>query len=193
MRVKKFSIRAQISPNRNLWLQNPLAIAQRVERIPYIDRARVHRILPAYVVIEVSERVPFALVRDTDATALVDHDLRVLENPLRKPVQLPFLVVRGYLNLEPGAFVNAPSVVALRDGYDAMVAANVVPTALALDQFGGLVATVRGNIRVLLGDDDDLSKKLALIDPILAQIVRKQRRVAAIDLRAPSTPVLVYR
>jgi cell division septal protein FtsQ len=184
---------ADISPDRNLWLQNAAAIQQRVERLPYIATARVHRFFPAYVLIGVSERAPFAFVRDADAKALVDHDLRVLENPAHAAFStLPVFTVRGYFDAEPGKFLNVPSVIALRDGYDAMVAAHVVPTALALDRFGGLVATVRGNIQVLLGDGDDLPKKLALIDPILAQIVRKQRHVEAIDLRAPNTPVLVY-
>jgi cell division protein FtsQ len=184
---------ADIAPDRNLWLQSGRAIQRRIERIPYIATAHVHRFFPASVLIDVTERTPFAIVHDADAKALVDHDLRVLESPVTAASsQLPVLTVRGYFDVEPGKFLNVPAVLTLRDAYDTMVAAHVVPTALALDRFGGLVATVRGNIQVLLGDGDDLNKKLALVDPILAQIVRKQRHVAAIDLRAPNTPVLVY-
>lgn len=185
---------AAIDPNRNIWLQNSHAIAQRIEQIPYIGQAHVYRLMPSGVAIDVSERVPFAVVRDDSDSVVVDHDLRVLEpQETAAADRLPVFILRGQLDLEPGRFVTSSSMHALRDDYDAMIAAHIVPTELALDRYDGLVATVRGNIRVLLGDDEDLGKKLALVDPILAQIVRKQQRVAAIDLRAPNTPVLVYR
>jgi len=48
-------------------------------------------------------------------------------------------------------------------------------------------------LRLLFGSETDLSRKLTLADAILSQLVSRQRRVAAIDLRAPSAPVLVYR
>jgi hypothetical protein len=46
---------------------------------------------------------------------------------------------------------------------------------------------------VLLGDDEDIEKKIALIDPILAQTAKAGRHVATLDLRAPNTPVVVYK
>ncbi len=48
-------------------------------------------------------------------------------------------------------------------------------------------------MRVLIGQESDLGQKLTLVDAILAQVVRGQRRVAAIDVRAPAAPVVVYR
>jgi DNA-binding transcriptional regulator YdaS (Cro superfamily) len=45
----------------------------------------------------------------------------------------------------------------------------------------------------LLGPQSDLAQKLTLVDAILAQVVHGQRRIAAIDVRAPGTPVVVYR
>ena len=65
---------------------------------------------------------------------------------------------------------------------------------LALDRFGGLVVTMRdGRTRCFLAAQNDLGEKLTLADAILKQVVGRQRRVAAIDLRAPAAPVLVYR
>ena len=42
--------------------------------------------------------------------------------------------------------------------------------SLHYDLFNGLVATVRGGVRLLLGDDAELCEEAALIDPILSQI-----------------------
>jgi len=53
-----------------------------------------------------------------------------------------------------------------------------------------VAGTPRG-VQLLLGDDEDLARKIALIGPILSQTAG--RRIAAIDLRAPGTPVVVYR
>jgi cell division septal protein FtsQ len=143
------------------------------------------------VLISVRERAPFAVVRSGDETAVVDRDLRVLQIDDDQP-SLPVLALKADVPLATGQFVRGDAPV-LRDDYDAMIAAHVVPLELSFDRFGGLVATVRGGVQILFGDDTDFDKKLALVNPVLSQLARDRRRVAAVDLRAPSTPVLVFR
>jgi cell division septal protein FtsQ len=187
--------RAGIDASANIWLQNPRAIAARVETIPYVDTATVHRRPIADVTIVVTERAPYAIVRSGQGEMLVDRSLRVLAPAgVDADASLPVLAAPGgALAAAPGTSLQDPVLIELRTDLDALAAAHIEPVALRIDRYGGLVATLRGGVDVLLGDDDDLEKKLPLVDPILAQIVRKQRRVSAIDLRAPSTPVLVYR
>ncbi len=184
--------KAAIAGHINMWLQNTGAMASRIESIPYVAGAGVYRLPPASIVIAVRERAPFAAVRSDDRAALVDRDLRVLQSA-PDDTALPEFILKPGVALEPGRFLTAASAVALRDDYEAMIAAHVIPVELTFDRFGGLVATMRGGVQILLGDDGDLTKKLALVDPILAQVVRKQRRVSAVDLRAPATPVLVFK
>lgn len=184
--------RAGVSTHLNLWLQNPHAIASRVEAIPYVERAAVHRVPPATIAIWITERTPFAILRGDGEEAVIDRSLRVL-GPVPPGIVLPVFELGSAPLPDPGAFVTAPGAVALRNDYDALVSAHVIPAELGFDRFGGLVATMHDGIKVLLGDDDDLDSKIRMIDPILAQVVRKTRRVAAVDLRAPGTPVLVYK
>lgn len=184
--------RAAVSSHLNLWLQNPHAIAARVEAIPYVAHADVHRVPPATIAIWITERAPFAILRGNGSEASIDRTLRVL-GPVEPGTTLPVFDA-GNLELpDAGAFVTSSRVASLRDDYEALLAARVVPESLGFDKFGGLVATMSDGIKILLGDDTDLNAKLRLIDPILAQVVRSQRRVAAVDLRAPATPVLVYK
>lgn len=183
---------AAVSTHLNLWLQNPHTIAARVEAIPYVARANVHRVPPATIAIWVTERTPFAILRGAGEEAVVDRDLRVL-GPVPPGISLPVFDVGNAALPEAGAFDASARAKALRDDDEALVRAHVIPVALAFDRFGGLVATMSDGIEILLGDDDDLTSKLGLIDPILAQVVHKTRRVAAVDLRAPGTPVLVYK
>ena len=184
--------RAAVSTHLNLWLQNPRAIAARVETIPYVARADVHRLPPATISIWVAERTPFAIAQAGGGDVLVDRSLRVL-GPAPAGTTLPILAFGNVAVPAAGAFFTQERATALRDDYEALVAAHVVPRRLSFDRFGGLVAKMSDGIEILLGDDADLSTKLRLVDPILSQIVRNQRRVAAVDLRAPGTPVLVYK
>jgi cell division protein FtsQ len=184
--------RAAVASDQSMWFQSLGAMRARIETIPYIATATVRRLPPGSIVIVVSERSPFAVVRSGDDAAVVDRDLRVLQAATGEE-KLPVFSVEPGLTLTPGEFLTRSGIVTLRNDYEAMIAAHVSPRRLELDRFGGLVATVRGGIRVLLGDENDFAKKLALVDPILSQVVSNQRQVAAIDLRAPAAPVIVYR
>ncbi len=184
--------RAAIAPRESIWLQNTGAMVRRIQAIPYVDTAAVHRRPPASVTIVVSERTPFAILRSGDNIALVDRALRVLT--LEVPDDpLPIFVMRSVLELSPGEFVKTHDAIELRETYEAMAARQIVPAQLGFDRFGGVVATLHGGLRLLFGPENDLGRKLMLADAILSQVVGRERRVAAIDLRAPGTPVLVYR
>jgi cell division protein FtsQ len=184
--------RAAVASNVNMWLQSPRAMSARIETIPYVAVAHVRRVPPATIAIAVTERIPFALVRSDDRAVLVDRSLRVLQPAVPDSV-LPQFALAPDAALDVGRVLTQRSVLAMRDDYDAMIAAHLVPVELRFDRFGGLVATLRGGVAILLGDDANLSEKLSLIDPILAQVDRKGARVATIDLRAPNTPVVVYK
>ena len=186
-------MRARITPHVTIWLQNTAAIAKRIETIPYVDVARVRPIPPSTIRIVLSERTPFAVLRSGDDAVLVDHALRVLE-PASGTTLYPVLILEAGVPLEPGEFVRLPSALAMRDAYEKIGDRDIVPVSLQYDRFGGLVVTVRGGLRLLLGAPSDLSQKLTLADAIISQVLTTpRRRVTAIDLRAPSAPVLVYR
>ncbi len=165
---------------------------RRIEAIPYIETAAIHRIPPNMLRISVKERSPFAVLESGFETAVVDRQLRVLA-PATGLESEPVLVVNPGLVFDVGTFVTARDASELREAYDAMAARQIFPVALAFDRYGGLIVTLDGGVQVLLGQENDLAKKLTLVQAILTQVVHRQRRVATIDVRAPSTPVVVYR
>jgi len=183
---------AGIAPRLSIWLQPTGAIARRIESIPYVGGVWIARVPPASLRIAVTEREPFAVLWSSPDGAVVDRNLRVLEAATGEE-SLPQLIVPPGLSLRPGTFAVTRDAVELRDAYEAMAARRIVPRSLALDRYGGLVVTLRDGLRVLIGQESDLGQKLTLVDAILAQVVRGQRRVAAIDVRAPAAPVVVYR
>jgi cell division protein FtsQ len=188
----EIAARAQIQPHANVWLQNMHAAAQRIESIPYVKDAYVHRSVPAGVRIEIAERTPYAVVSTATESVLIDRDLRVLKR-VDEPLALPQFIVKAGDPPANGAFITDPAVERLASDCDALSLAHVVVRSLSYDKFGDLVATMHSGVRLLLGDDADLQKKAALVGPIISQVAAGGRRIAAVDLRAPTTPVVVYR
>lgn len=184
--------RAEIPSHVSIWLQNTGAIASRIAAIPYVGAVHVHRVPPSAIRILVVERVPFAVLRSPVGDAVVDRDLRVLA-PASGDESLPVLLVESDADVTPGEYLRSRDATELRDAYEAMAARRIIPSELQFDRYGGLVVTIQGGLRLLLGTQNDLAEKLTLANAILAQVVGRQRRVAAIDLRAPAAPVLVYR
>jgi cell division protein FtsQ len=184
--------RAAIDPRKNMWLQDSKAIEKRVEAIPYVATVRLERAWPDVETVVITERAPYATVTTAGATLLVDHDLRVLE---RTPTTaaLPLLSAPLQGPLEPGTFLAGADVKALRDDLDALVDARLIARLLEHDKYGDLVVVLHSGVRVLFGDESDLAKKIPLVNPILSQVGRAGRPIAAIDLRAIGTPVVVYK
>lgn len=185
--------RAQIAPRQNVWLQNAHQAAARIEAIPYVKTAQIHRSLPSNVRIVVTERRPFAVLQAGPQRAIVDRDLRVLQPDRASPLVLPVIEVKNIALPRAGAFVRDGAAARLRDDYIALEQAHVAVRSLHYDKFGDLVAATPGGVSLLLGDDTDLAKKTPLIDPIISQVSANGKKLAAVDLRAPKTPVVVYK
>ena len=185
--------KAAINEHQNLWLQNMHAAALRIESIPYIKVARVHRSLPADLYIDVTERTPdFVVVADRES-ALIDADDRVLEAHGVYPDDLPRLRIHFAEPLVAGRFLKDPRIARVQRDYNVLRKNNVLVDALQFNQRTELTVQLRSGVRVELGQDGDLAAKAALVQPILHQIVGKIEKVTALDLRAPQTPVVVYK
>jgi cell division protein FtsQ len=183
---------ADIAPRRSIWLQSLGGVARRIQSIPYIAAVSVHRIPPGSIRISVTERVPFAILQSGPERVVVDRSLRMLE-PASADDRRPVLILPAGLALWPGKFVATRDAIVLRDAYEAMLPRRITPRSLGFDRYGGLIVTLHDGMRLLLGQEGDLVQKLTLVDAILTQVVRGQRRVTTIDVRAPATPVVVYR
>ncbi|MGP6159043.1 MAG: cell division protein FtsQ/DivIB, partial [Vulcanimicrobiaceae bacterium] len=98
--------RAAIDPNVNVWLLDTRAAERRIEAIPYVLSARIHRTLPGHVRIDVVEREPEACARFAGgASATVDAPLRVLALDCAGAPQR-FYDVRTPARLAAGAFLQ---------------------------------------------------------------------------------------
>jgi len=172
---------AQIELDRNIWLQNTAAMTTRIEAIPFIASAAVHRHFPGAISIDVTERTPFAVLESGGQRELVDRTLRELRPAGPDDVAFPVLIASGGQNVQTLA-------VAL----EAVLIAHLRPAWLDFDKYGDVEMTLRGGVRVLFGDPSTVAQKVTLVQPILEKVEHGTRKVAALDLRAMTTPVVVY-
>ncbi len=182
--------KAALDPHANVWLLDARAVERRVESIPYIASAKLVRGFPGGVRIAVVEREPDGCVRSDVAVATIDAQQRVLQEGCIAPV---VYVVNSTAEFRAGSFLHDASLARMQNDARTLDARNRRLTDFSLDEFGDLEATMPGGIRVRFGDDGDLTAKQRLIGPILAAVGPRLATISAIDLRAPSTPVVEHR
>jgi cell division protein FtsQ len=185
--------KAGIDTRANLWLQNMRAAQRRIESIPYVKSAQMHRSLPATLSIEITERSPEAVIVTGQGTAMIDADRRVLETDGLYPEELPRIWLRLEEPVAPGRFLKDPRIARLQRDYQVLRKNDVLAHGLQLNRGTELTVQLRSGVRLMLGQDGDLAAKAALVQPILHQIEGKLQEVTALDLRAPKTPVVVYK
>lgn len=185
--------RAAIDPHANVWLLDRSAIAHRIEELPYVATARVHRRPLGNLWLEITERAPDGCVRSRGGAALtVDARDRVLERGCAPALALAY-ELRAATDVSAGHYIRDPELATLQDDARALGARGDRFRALRHDPYGGLEADLPGGVRVRFGDDRDLDRKHRLVGPILAQLGERAGSVRAIDVRAPSTPVVEFR
>ncbi len=182
---------AHIDPDANLWLLDTGAIRTRIEAIPYVATAGVHRTQfpqPA-VALDVTLRTATECLVLSGTALTIDATSRVLQSGCALP-DLPRIVAAAVPAVAPGATVTDPEVGRLLA--DARAIDVHVPIRLVQrDRFGGLEAVDARGVLLRFGADGDLPAKIALVEPIRAGAAHG-RPLRAIDLRAPETPIVEF-
>lgn len=146
-------------------------LASRVESHPEIQRAVVRRKLPGTLVVEVTERIPVALVPANSGFRVFDERGVALPiDPASVPVDAPVLMQRDttLLRLLGAMRVNMPALYSRVSRME-----RVGPDEVRLDL---------GSHPVRAMHDVSL-ERLAEIEPVEADLARRQLRAAEIDLR----------
>lgn len=181
---------ARIDPDANVWLLNTGAIRARLDAIPYVANAEIHRAQFPHpgVVLDVTVRAATGCVTTSSGTITIDTTARVLQSGCASPA-LPQVDIGAGPAVAPGAILTAPDIDRLLA--DARAIGEHIPVhTVRRDRFGGLEAVDSRGVILKFGSDADLSAKLALVEPIRRSAGGRPLRV--IDLRAPATPVVEF-
>lgn len=166
-------------------------VAQRVESIPWIDSARIERVLPSTVRITVNERKPVVVVEVEGRSFLCDKEgvliaeesrdlIRFLDLPIEAP--MPGFHIKARQLDHAFAVVKSldPS---LKEKVRAVRAASVDRITLELKE-GTLV---------LYGASEDTEDKNHAISQLVARYEAEDKEILQIDVRVPSRPAVKLR
>ena len=183
---------AGISRDTNVWLIDTRGAARRIEAIPYVDAAAIHRgqFPKPFVDLAITVRRPSACVRGGGRDVAIDRTARVLQAGCPSPA-LPRIDAGAASVPAPGGTIADPEVGKLLADAKALTDANLAVRRVGRDRWGGVEAVDVTGVLIEFGTDDDLVKKAALVEPVRRSVAK--RRVRAIDLRAPGTPIVEFR
>lgn len=199
----------------NVWLLDAAAAKQRIEALPWIASAVIRRSWPNRVRAQVTERSPVVRVLvegdsaeeapaaggPSAAEALVDATGRVLDvsalsaRDPRDEQQAALPLIRldpSPAGVEPGAQMPGDD---FQQAYDAFVqlrALGLRVSEVDLKAATGITVTSDDGLRAILGDADDLARKVTLFKAIVPKITAPQN-VVYVDLRSVRAPTVLYR
>jgi len=162
------------------------AVAAKVEQLPWIDTARVRTGLDGVVTVDVTERVPVAIVADSmGGRHLVDASGRLLGPAAEDPTGMTWL--EGVTPGAPGETIDGAAgaleaIAALGPGARSRV------TAVVVNPDGTLAFQLNPQGEVRLGAPTDLEAKAASLTTVLARV--DQVGLVSISLLDPSNPVV---
>ena len=185
--------RAAIDPSANVWLLNKRAIEARIETIPYVRTATIHRRPLADVSVAIDERVATNCVRDAVGRVVtIDVENRVLQNDCTDGSLVAY-AIRTPIEQRAGDYLHDAELIKLESDAHTLGTTDRRFRAYTYDRFGQLVAFTSDGVAIEFGDEDDLDRKERLIGPIYAQVGSRAGLIKAVDLRAPATPVVEFK
>ncbi len=164
----------------------PAEVVAAVQRVPWVDTARVQRSWRGDVTVAVTERRAVLAMPAGSRFALVDptgRQLEIVDGPPEGMLVLSGLDASGV----PGQAVPAAAVtaVAALEGLSPEIAART--TGLSVDD--GQVFVDLGSVgRAEIGDGRDLGAKMVALETVLARV--DLSCVDVIDVRVPSAPTV---
>lgn len=184
---------AAIARGSNVWLIDTRAVERRIEAIPYVDRASIHRgqFPQPFVEVAITVRRPSACVHSGDRQVTIDAVSRVLQTGCARADVARIDAGRARIPL-PGGTLADPGLTKLLADVKVLADANLGIRRVGRDRWGGLEAVDVTGVTLRFGDDGDLRQKAGLIQPVRAGI-GASRPIRAIDVRAPGTPVVEFR
>jgi cell division protein FtsQ len=165
------------------------AAVRRIEALPWVARATVHRQWPGAVVVGVTERLPVAAAAGSPGSwVALDVTGRVLATVPAPPPDQPALAGVPPAGL-PGTHLGGAAGGLLRVAAALPTSVRARVAAVALAEGGQVELRLRPTGTVRLGPPEDLAEKLLAVETVLGQV--DLARLAVLDVRVPQSPIIL--
>ena len=181
---------AGLTDGDNLLFVSPSRVADRTEELPWVESARVDRLLPNTIRVRVVERSPAMVVTTESGAWLVDDTGHVLA-PAEETGDLPAISGTDAGSMEPGDEIARPSLQAAVRALGSMpreleelVEAGVAPSGERI------TFTLRDGTQVRYGAAEQLRDKHAVVLALLERFGPAAGEARYFDVRVPSNPAV---
>ncbi|MDF9409924.1 FtsQ-type POTRA domain-containing protein [Pelotomaculum isophthalicicum JI] len=184
---------ADINMGINIFKINLAAVADKLKMMPMIKDARVTRVLPSTVLINVTERRPLGLLPVGNSFVEVDEEGICLQKAGSGVPGIPIIT---------GIKVDAPGLgerVKAEHLEDALMMTSGLPdevinklSEVHVDQNGQIKAYTLDRIQCRLGEAVDIREKGVVLARILQEMQKQGAKVKYIDLTSVGKPVVKY-
>ncbi len=181
---------AAMASGDNILLMSPSDVAVGVLRLPWVKKARVDRMLPATVRVEISERVPEVVVTDGDRRFTVDARAHVLARGVAQK-GLPVISGGASAGTHPGDRLSDPGARAALAVYRSMpprLGERVV--ALIAPSSERVTASLEDGTVVRYGAPYRLAAKHEVLGALFKRLAQEGRTPGYIDVRVPTSPAI---
>ncbi len=180
----------------NLFLTSFARARENLRKIAAIRDFHIYRIPPGTVLIKVEERKPIAVVVDQGRSTIIDADGYILNRNPNLTLNVPYLtdlpVISGLAM--GGEKIDPKAVHVLKDVLVEL--ANIFGSRRTNLELGGMqnISFLLDDIlRVKLGRDDDIARKMEVFKALLPEIEGRWQKVEYVDVRYPDDPVIRFK
>lgn len=179
---------AQAPPQSNVVRFPTERLARSLQSLPWVAKASVQWRLPDTLEIQLTSRIPAAILVTSEGTWEVDA-AGVPIRAARSVSKRPKIVLQVPAKPVPGTPVDVPGVAeAVTIATNNMGPKPLPITEIQVDQNADLCLNMRDGVQIKLGPVDDLEDKLALVRRIYEGAPGIGEQVQMIDVRCPDAP-----
>ena len=166
-----------------------------------IKELNIKRKLPSTIVIDIKERIPYAIVVIGGATSLVDEDGYIIasKSPSYSIYKLDiskYPVIRGVnkKNLEKGMRLDKKDRTFVRAALE-MLSKFIDISAIQIEvgDREDIVIYIEDILKVKIGAPSDIERKIKIIKAMRDSVQGKWTKISYIDVRVPDSPVIKFR
>ncbi len=191
---------AAVPLSENLFLHDFSRTRSNLSRITPIKNFRIYRIPPATVLINIRERKPIAALVFSNRSVIMDEEGYILNRHSNITLNIPNMadlpIVTGIENVD---VLETDKI----DGKTAGVISDIISKLSRFLESGRMQLELGGLenasfllddlLRVKVGDDQNIKKKMEVFGALLPKIAGRWEQVEYVDVRYPDNPVIKYK
>ena len=191
---------ARIPVGENIFLVDLDETENRFSSIIQIKSIRFKRKLPDRIIINVSERTPFAMAVIGDVPALIDEDGCIIARKnlqasiyLSDIASLPAIRGISKRSIEEGKRLNSSDRVFIKNSINLLSKfLNLRTVQIDIGNREDIIVYVEDIMRARIGDYSNIEKKVNVLKALLNSMAGKWQKIAYIDVRVPDNPVIKF-